>query len=82
VMQMMMFVSFLIVFWRVMVLFQLPHEHLAPLRVARLCRAKHCNCNCNCNLPFVLCDRQVTVVCPQVLTVCLCRCLWTTSTAF
>jgi hypothetical protein len=49
VVQMMMFSSFLIVFWRVMVLFRLPHEPLAPLRVTRLCRAKHCNCNCNCN---------------------------------
>ena len=46
VVQMMMFLSFLIVFWRVMVLFRLPHEPLAPLRVARRCRAKHCNCNC------------------------------------
>ena len=48
----MMFLSFLIVFWRVMVLFRLPHEPLAPLRVARRCRAKHCNCNCNC-----MCDQ-------------------------
>jgi hypothetical protein len=29
-------------------LFQVPHEPLAPLWVARLCRAKYCNCNCNC----------------------------------
>ena len=29
---------------RVKVLFLVPHEPLAPLWVARLCRAKYCNC--------------------------------------
>jgi hypothetical protein len=38
--------NFLIAFWRVKVLFQVPHEPLAPVWVARLCRAKYCNCNC------------------------------------
>ena len=41
------FSNFLIAFWRVKVLFLVPHEPLAPLWVARLCRAKRCNCNCN-----------------------------------
>jgi hypothetical protein len=41
-----MFANFLIAFWRVKVLFQVPHEPLAPLWVARLCRAKYCKCNC------------------------------------
>jgi hypothetical protein len=39
--------NFFIAFWRVKVLFLVPHEPLAPLWVARLCRAKYCNCNCN-----------------------------------
>jgi hypothetical protein len=42
----MVFLSFLIAFWQVMALFRFPHEPLAPLWVARLCRAKYCNCNC------------------------------------
>jgi hypothetical protein len=39
-----MFSSFLIAFWQVKVLFRFPNEPLAPLWVARLCRAKYCNC--------------------------------------
>jgi hypothetical protein len=40
----MIFLNFWIAFWRVKGLFQVPHEPLAPLWVARLCRAKYCNC--------------------------------------
>jgi hypothetical protein len=43
VVTMLMFSNFLIAFWRVKVLFQVPHEPLAPLWVARLCRAKYRN---------------------------------------
>ena len=46
-----MFSNFLTAFWRVKVLFQVPHEPLAPLWVARLCHAKYCNCNCYHPLP-------------------------------